>query len=334
MNLMPPRTSLLLLAVASVAILLHAQPRPFEPKGPGERGGEKMGKKFAAPPGDGKNPAPSQVSITVEGDFRVIRANGLSDHAPGVFPNRGNPNVIAAQSYTYRVPVKPQLAAQFTPLRMHPFGVALNGVVFDPGAAEWWQMDPRSGWTLDPISGPQKLGLDRHNAHVQPTGAYHYHGLPTGLVEKLTGGQEKVVQVGWAADGFPIYGPWGFSDAKSAGSAVKRLKSSYRLREGTRASGPGGAFDGSYVEDFQFVSGAGDLDEANGRFGVTPEFPQGTYHYVLTDDFPFIPRQFRGTPDRSFFRGGPGPMRLGAGEVGFRGGPGQKGQPPGKGGGF
>ncbi len=312
------------------ALLAPAQNRPPEPKGPGGRGGEQKGKQFAAPPGDGQSPGKSQVSITVEGSVRVIRANGLPDHAPGQFPNRGNPNVIEAQSYTYRVPVRPQAGAQFTRLGMHPFGVALNGVVFDPGAAEWWQMDPRSGWTLDPISGSQKLGLDRHNAHVQPSGAYHYHGLPTGLVERLTGGQPKVAQVGWAADGFPIYGPWGFSDAKSAGGALKRLKSSYRLRAGTRASGPGGKFDGSYVEDFEFVKGAGDLDEANGRFGVTPEFPQGTYYYVLTDDFPFIPRQFRGTPDRSFFRHGPPPMRFDAGGVGFKGGPDSKG-PPGKG---
>lgn len=317
------RRILILLSAVSLAAPVRAQNRPAEPKG---QGGEQRGKQFAAPAGDGKSPAPSRVSITVEGGFRVIKANGLPDHAPGQFPNRGNPNVVAAQSYNYRVPVQPQANAQFTRLVMHPFGIALNGVVFDPGAAEWWQMDPRSGWTLDPISGSQKLGLDRHNAHVQPSGAYHYHGMPTGLVEKLTSGKEKVAQVGWAADGFPIYGPWDYSDAQSTNSAVKRMKSSYRLREGTRASGPGGKFDGSYVEDFEFVKGAGDLDEANGRFGVTPEFPQGTYHYVVTDDFPFIPRQFRGTPDSSFFRRGPPPMRFGAGEVGFKGGP-----PPGKG---
>ena len=105
------------------------------------------------------------------------------------------------QNYNYRVPAQPKENASFTKLAMHPFGIALNGVVFDPGAAEWWQMDPRSGWTLDPISGSQKLGIDRHNAHVQPSGAYHYHALPTGIIEKLTGGQPKVAQVGWAADG-------------------------------------------------------------------------------------------------------------------------------------
>jgi hypothetical protein len=58
------------------------------------------------------------------------------------------------------------------------------------------------------------------------------------------------------------------------------------------------------------VAGSGDLDECNGRTGPTPEFPGGTYHYVLTDDFPFVPRLWRGTPDGSFLRrpgAGPGP---------------------------
>ncbi len=327
-----PRSAVVLVASVTFVAMALAQSGPPEPKGSSGRGGpgEQKGKQYAAPAGDGQSPAPSQVSITVEGGFRVIRANGLPDHAPGQFPNRGNPNGLAAQNYTFRMPLQPKENTTFTRLAMHPFGVALNGVVFDPGAAEWWQMDPRSGWTLDPISGSQKLGIDRHNAHVQPSGVYHYHALPTGLVEKRTGGKEKVAQVGWAADGFPIYGPWDYSDAKNTNSAVKRMKSSYRLREGTRPGGPGGKFDGSYVEDFQFVRGAGDLDEANGRFGVTPEFPQGTYHYVLTDDFPFIPRQFKGVPDSSFFRHGPPPMRMGARDVGFGSGP--PGPPPGKGG--
>src|SRR6185503_5619951 len=46
----------------------------------------------------------SKVSITIEGDYRVIRANGLPDHITGEFPNRGNPNRIRPQNYTFRVP--------------------------------------------------------------------------------------------------------------------------------------------------------------------------------------------------------------------------------------
>ena len=63
---------------------------------------------------------------------------------------------------------------------------------------------------------------------------------------------------------------------------------------------PGGQHDGTFVQDFEFVEGSGDLDECNGRFGVTPEYPDGIYYYVLTDAFPFVPRMFRGTPNESF----------------------------------
>jgi hypothetical protein len=99
------------------------------------------------------------------------------------------------------------------------------------------------------------------------------------------------------------------------------MKSSYRLKQGTRPTTngqPGGKYDGIFVEDFAYVAGSGDLDECSGRFGVTPEFPGGTYYYVLTSDFPFVPRAFRGTPDSSFSpRGGPGGGK----------GPGRKGPP-------
>lgn len=248
----------------------------------------------------------SKVSIAIEGDYRVIRANGLPDHTTGEFPNRGNPNRISRQNYTFRVPVNPKPAPKPIPLGMQPFGVAVNGVVFDPGAAEWWQNDPGSGWRYEAMSGARNLGLDTSHAHVQPNGAYHYHAVPSGLMDRLTGGKPKVLLVGWAADGFPIYGPWGYSRQGDTNSEIKRLHSSYRVKSGTRLDGPGGKYDGSFVADYEYVKGAGDLDECNGRADATPEFPQGTYFYVLTDEFPFIPRMFKGTPDKSFLRGGPG----------------------------
>ena len=49
-----------------------------------------------------------KVAISIEGDYRVFRANGLPDHKPGEFPNAGNPNRISAQSYNFRVALKPQ----------------------------------------------------------------------------------------------------------------------------------------------------------------------------------------------------------------------------------
>ena len=97
---------------------------------------------------------------------------------------------------------------------------------------------------------------------------------------------------------------------------IIKLRSSYRVKEGKRSGGPGGKYDGTFVQDYEYVAGAGDLDQCNGRTGVTTEYLNGTYYYVITSEFPFIPRCYRGTPDESFRRHGPGP-----------GGP--RGRPPG-----
>ncbi len=287
--------------------------------------------------------AKNEVSITIEGDYRVIKSNGWPDHAPGAFPRRGNPNTAAPQSYTFRVPLKPVAATTPTFGGGWWWGVALNGVPFEPGTGETWNNDPRSGWRYEAATGFLNLGLDEHNAHVQPTGAYHYHALPTGLVARLGGDDKKMLLIGWAADGFPLYTSWAHTDAKDAKSALRKMKSSYRLKKGARPAqenGPGGNYDGRFTQDFEYVKDGGDLDENNGRTGVTPEFPDGTYYYCVTSEFPFIPRQWHGVPDRSFAKGdrppggGPGggqrpasfggpPRGILEGGPGFPGGPSQ-----------
>jgi hypothetical protein len=272
--------------------------------------------------------------IEVKGEYRYITSNGIPDHKTGQFPNAHNPGRIQEQDNRFRVPVTPRVAEK--PVDLGPnglppdrggarggreeagrrggppilFGVALNGVVFDPGTAEWWKNDPSLGWHVDAMGPAVQLGVDSEHAHVQPpTGTYHYHGVPTALVDRLAGDQtgKRMVQVAWAADGFPVYALWGYSDASHAESAIKTLKPSYRLKQGERPKekSPGGKYDGTYVEDFEYVPGSGDLDEFNGRSGPTPEFPGGTYYYVVTAKFPFVPRQLRGVPDGSF-RKGPG----------------------------
>ena len=267
------------------------------------------------PPGRAPQPAANanarnEVSITVEGTFRVIKSNGWPDHAPGAFPRRGNPNTATPQSYNFRVPAKPRAEAE--PVRRGGWwwGVALNGVPFEPGTGETWNNDPRSGWRYEAATGFLNLGLDEHNAHVQPNGSYHYHALPTGLVERLGGDGKKMLLIGWAADGFPLYTAWAYADAQDAKSALRKMKPGYRLKQGARPAqqdGPGGNYDGRFTQDFEFVQDAGDLDECNGRFGVTPEFPDGTYYYCITAEFPFVPRMWRGLPDQSFAKGGPPP---------------------------
>jgi|TARA_B110000091_G_scaffold18506_1_gene17445 hypothetical protein len=51
---------------------------------------------------------------------------------------------------------------------------------------------------------------------------------------------------------------------------------------------------GTFSQDWEYVEGLGDLDECNGRWGVTPEFPQGIYHYYATDSYPYFQRCVKG----------------------------------------
>lgn len=90
--------------------------------------------------------------------------------------------------------------------------------------------------------------------------------------------------IGWAYDGNPIYGPYGFSGP--TGGSIRSLKSGYSLKANSKLSQenrpsltqyPAGFF----VEDYEYTS-TGDLDEYNGRFTVTPEFPNGVYAYFST----------------------------------------------------
>ncbi|MFM2295153.1 MAG: hypothetical protein RLZZ350_1566, partial [Verrucomicrobiota bacterium] len=236
-----------------------------------------------------------------------VLANGMPDHAPGEFPNAHNPNRLASQSYTFKMPLHPQPAANITPDNGAWFGVALNGVPFEPGTAEFWQ--GQRAWTFEAKSGALDLGLDAHNAHVQPNGSYHYHGLPTGLLKNLGDTTNRMTLVGWAADGFPIYTPFGHANPTNAASALKKLTSSWQLKKGERPNdAPDGKFNGVFAADYEFVQGSGDLDECNGRTGVTPEFTNGTYYYVVTEEFPQLARSWRGLPDSSFFKRRPLPQ--------------------------
>ena len=240
----------------------------------------------------------NQVSITVQGSTRVVTSNGIPSHRVGSFPNAGNPNRIKAQNHQFRMPVSPRKGSRAVEARGTLSGVGLNGVPFDPGAAEFWQGQRNSGWQYEALGGAVALGLDANYAHVQPTGAYHYHGLPIGLMQQLGwSGSKASPLIGYAADGFPIY-----AITASVNGRVGEMTSSYRLKRGNRPGGsqPSGAYDGTFVQDYEYVAGSGSLDEANGAFVKTAEYPGGTYAYFLTQTYPVIPRKFYGQVDSSF----------------------------------
>ncbi len=254
-----------------------------------------------------RRPAPL-VRFETLADKRLVVSNAIPDHPCGDFPNAHDPVSLKAQDIRLEVPLKPTMAETPVPLEMWFFGVARNGVPFDP-SGPFWRRDGRSGWQFEVLhpKATVAFGIDSNRAHTQGRGLYHYHGLPTGLLWNLKSAtpDASMILIGYAADGFPIYGPECPGDSQDLRSPIRRLRSSYRVRRGSRPSGPGGRFDGTFVEDFEFVPGLGDLDECNGRFGPTPEYPDGIYHYVLTDEFPQVPRIFRGRPDVSFRHGPP-----------------------------
>ncbi|MBO6640294.1 MAG: YHYH protein [Roseitalea sp.] len=226
----------------------------------------------------------NHVSIEQSGNRICVTSNGLPNHATGSFPNRGNPHAISEQRLRYCVSANPTKGSRKTDITRGPVGIGLNGILFRPETADYYDpssprghsRDRSSGWNLEGMGAADMLGMDQHNAHVDHRGIYHYHGTPVGLVAS-TGS----THIGYAADGHEIH---------YVGSAAQP---GWTLKSGTRPSGPGGRYDGTYVEDWQYT-GAGNLDECNG--GTLG----GQYVYFATDTFPFYPRCFWGEVSGDF----------------------------------
>ncbi len=215
-----PRSRLFFAATAllgGVALVAAQPPRGGPPGGGRTHTVTQSNGNLKLVPADRQPPGQARATITEEGESRIISTAGLPDHAVGAFPNRGNPHAIAAQQKRYRAPLNPEVAPRPVEGGRAAFGVAVNGVEFDPGAAEFYgegggggggggggqggggqgggrpggggQGDPAGGggerWQYEALSGAVPLGLDANHAHVQPNGKYHYHGLPTGLLKSL-----------------------------------------------------------------------------------------------------------------------------------------------------
>ena len=151
--------------------------------------------------------------------------------------------------------------------------------------------DMNSPYRYDPLGAGSNFGADEHNAHTQPDGTYHYHGNPIALFKQSDATEASPV-IGFAADGFPIFGSY-IAD----GNTVRAATSSYQLKSGTRQGGPGGKYDGTFIDDWQYVEESGDLDACNGMV------QDGVYGYIVTASYPHVMACFTGTPDASFQKG-------------------------------
>ncbi len=109
---------------------------------------------------------------------------------------------------------------------------------------------------------------------------YAYVGYSTaiGTSQFKDKGADHSPIIGWAYDGNPIYGPYGLNDASDSNSTIRILQTGYTNTSGMVSDRPLGFDPGFFVEDYTF-NNSGDLDEKNGRFTKTPEYPQGVYAY-------------------------------------------------------
>lgn len=138
---------------------------------------------------------PAQFHEELAGGKRVLTSNGMPGHAIGDFPNNHDPVPIRPQQHRFEVPLAPSAAGQATDLSMWIFGLAVNGVVFDP-SGPFWNRDTASGWQFEVLApaAAVALGIDVNRAHTQGRGMYHYHGLPTGLLWRLCQPRSRRVQ--------------------------------------------------------------------------------------------------------------------------------------------
>ena len=272
-------------------------------------------------------PCYTESIVTVGGiDKRKITACNVPNHKIAKKPAR-NPFLITEVVKDYFAPEIPVVLPDSLPVvfgrgprRNDPrynFGITLSGVELDPAAAEPWAKgtgDMNRYWTYEAMY--KDLGLDRSHAHKQPVrspgssttpkyGRYHYHGIPVKYLQTLKITGKEMVQVGWAADGYPIFYKYGQT---TKGGPIIEFESGYELKSGPRTehqgtnpgtTGPCGVHNGKFVQDWEYIKGKSLLDGCNGIDGYAPGFGN-TYYYVITDQFPFIPRCFHAQPDGSF----------------------------------
>lgn len=210
-------------------------------------------------------------------------------------PWAGNPNTPANQDFCFRItrgPVENTGTLVNTPLGH--IGVWRNGVsIFN--AKDGMSYNNQGIWNRDAYIF-EGSSFDACLGHPAPNGEYHHHASPNCLYAH-TDDEHHSDLIGFAFDGYPVYGAFAYTNPDGTGG-LSRMRSSYQLRTITQRTtrpdgsalqpnqyGPaiGGQYPlGAFLEDYAFVAGSGDLDEHNGRTGVTPEYPEGTYAYFVT----------------------------------------------------
>jgi hypothetical protein len=206
------------------------------------------------------------VEISTDGATFTYRSNGVPNHEVAdeyLMPDEGSPcafvaspdcmhvetsdEAIAEYEIDFTFTTEPELVDEVFKPTAGPMGLMISGSsVYNPFEADGTTVAMASNFTIPDAQGNDVAFMDDCMAHPSPHPAaqYHYHGLPHCVIEQVDEHEGPSHMIGIAFDGFPIYGD----------------------RD----------IDGNPIDP-------ADLDECNGLDRPTPEFPDGIYHYVLTD---------------------------------------------------
>ncbi len=274
------------------------------------------------------NVAANVQQVQYSNNWVYVHTNGIPSYVTGPFLD-GNPSLATDQNAIFKFPLNPvQNTGTPSPTTGGNIGVFVNGVaLFDYRDGVSWnnntqaegggpiQGPPGQGvWNRDAIVA-ERAGFDCAKGHPA-MGNYHHHQNPSAFDLDLVtlssvcnlydadglyviNANEHSPLIGYAYDGYPIYGAYGYLNTDGSGGIV-RMKSSYQLRDiavrthyadGTDVTdGPAVSSTyplGRYREDYEYVMHSNEpdyLDEHNGRYCITPEYPNGIYAYFCTVD--------------------------------------------------
>ena len=261
-----------------------------------------------------------EVSYTANEAY--IRASGIPSYPTGPFLD-GNPSQATNQNAIYKIPLNPvQNSGTPTSTTMGTIGIFINGVaLFDYRDGVAWNPSTNAlcggpgnppcpggpgatmSWNRDAILAEMD-GFDCSKGHPA-MGNYHHHQNPSAFDMDLNvvssicnlydadglyaiDSTQHSPLIGFAFDGFPIYGAYGYLNTDGSGG-ITRIQSSYALKTSRGGGNTPSEVTwplGYFKEDYEYVNQSGPeyLDEHNGRFCITPEYPNGTYAYFATVD--------------------------------------------------
>lgn len=323
------KRSVLVLSMLCCGVILHAQTNPAITKWLQNTTGI-LGRHYVK-----NNSTPFQDADTANvkavlysATSVYIKTNGIPAYITGPYLD-GNPNQAGSQNAIFKLPLNPvENTGAPTATTGGNIGLFINGVaLFDYRDGASWAVassslkgGPYGGtgdgvWNRDAIVG-ERAGFDCAKGHPAGTN-YHHHQNPSAFKLDLTvistvcnlydadglyviDSTKHSPLIGFAYDGFPIYGAYGYKNVDGTGGIV-RLKSSYVTRSITTrttystgasvVAGPDVSATyplGYFREDYQYNATSAAtpdyLDSHNGRFCVTPEYPNGIYCYFATVD--------------------------------------------------